>query len=498
VANTASEKLLISGLARYPDSFFEYIQYLDVDDFSHQKTRMTFESMRSLFLEKEAEKISKAKLVSEAKALGHGNYLSVIDDGKWLDEVLSEVVTIQEIGQHFLEVKRQSLIKKYMQASQDVRDYLRNTSDSLSDIISKVEDTVVSKVTMLDRGERAIKYLTEDARKRIESLAKDPGHVGLDIGYPIWQSRVGQIRNGSITFVVGTTGSGKSQFGLRAALTTAHKLHLPVLILDSELNENDQLVRLVAMLAKIPYEIIETGYWTLTESELRAEGVTDQAELDRIKEYKNRLQDDRYWQIVESLPIEYMSISGMGVKEVIPHIRRWLLTKVKPTKEAKHPQCLIVYDYIKLATVDEISGGRIAEWQMHGLNVAALHDLVTRYNVPCMAFGQTNNEIDEGIKCVAGGKRISENVTSVSYFKRKNDDERAFDSNGSHLSRIFKARYGRGTPNAYINFDVDLSFGEFRELAVGTVNFNEERRRRMQQQRNAASRRGGDDDDDET
>lgn len=495
MVNVASEKLLISGLLRHQDSFFEYTQYLDLDDFSSQPARMTYESLRSLFLNKEADKISKAKLVSEAKSLGHGNYVSVVDDGAWLDEVLAESITVQELGQHFLEVKRHSLIKKYTNATRDVHKYLQSTSDSLSQIITRVEDSIVGQVTMLDRGETSIKLLTNDARSRIESLADDPGHLGLDIGYPIWQARVGQIRNGSITFVVGTTGSGKSQLGLRAGLTTAHKLRLPVLLLDSELNSNDQLVRVVAMLAKIPYEIIETGYWKLSEAELRSEGITDQAELDKIKEYGSRLKDDRFWQIAESLPIDYMSVSGLGVQEAIPHIRRWLLTKVKPDRSAKHPQCLIVYDYIKLATLDEIGGGRVAEWQMHGLNVAALHDLITKYNVPCIAFGQTNNEIDEGIKCVAGGKRISENVTSVSYFKRKTEDERAFDSNGSHLAKIFKARYGRGTPNSYINFNVDLSCGNFRELALGTVNFNEARRRRLEQQRN--SRRNNNSDADE-
>jgi hypothetical protein len=102
-----------------------------------------------------------------------------------------------------------------------------------------------------------------------------------------------------------------------------------------------------------------------------------------------------------------------------------------------------------------------------------------QYNIAGLAFGQTNNEVDDGIQCVAGGKRISENVTSVSYLKRKSDDERAFDGVGSHFIRVFVTRYGAGTPVGQINLEADLSCGDFKEIGISTVNFNEERQKRL-------------------
>ena len=77
--------------------------------------------------------------------------------------------------------------------------------------------------------------------------------------------------------------------------------------------------------------------------------------------------------------------------------------------------------------------------------------------------------MDDGIKCVAGGKRISENVDSVTYFKRKSEQERTSDGQGTHMCKIFKSRFGRGLWNSYVNFDVDLRFGEFTELDIGQV-----------------------------
>ena len=482
MSNVAAEKVFLAGIVKHPGKLFEFVEYLDEDDFQHSATRMTFEAARSLVIDKEAEKITKAKLVAEAKALGHHNFLSATRNGEWLDEVFAEEVTEFEVDNHFLEVKRQSLKQKYTETFLELRDYLSSTDDPLSIMIGKVENEIVSKVNIIDKGEHAIEDMREGFWDFIDSIADDPGHMGLDLGYPLWQERIGQIRNGAITFLVGTTGSGKSQFGMKAAVIAARK-KLPVLYLDSELNKQDQWIRIAAMLTKVPSEYVETGFWRMSDRELLENGVTDPTKRDEIMAYGKRIRDPRVREVVDSMPIFYQSISGLSVPDVLPHIRRWLLTHVKPDRETRVPQCLIVYDYIKLSMTNEISRGVLQEWQQHGLHIAQLHDFVNKYNVPLIGFGQTNNEIDEGIKCVAGGKRISENVDSVSYFKRKTDQERGQDGSGTHMMKIFKSRYGKGLWGSYVNFGADLSHGFFEELNLGSVQSQQDD--------------GGDDDDDE-
>jgi hypothetical protein len=153
-----------------------------------------------------------------------------------------------------------------------------------------------------------------------------------------------------------------------------------------------------------------------------------------------------------------------------------------------------VLDYIKLATLDDVRRG-VAEWQQHGVNVATLHNMMKKYNVPCLAFGQTNNELDEGFKCIAGGKRISENVTSISYLKKKTVDERSFDGDGTHLMKVFGTRYGPGTGDTHINFDVDLSCGDFQEIGLSGVNISAERARRLEEWKSGKKKKNDDDED---
>jgi replicative DNA helicase len=492
MSNIAAEKILLAGLAAHPDKVFEYVEYLGEDDFTHAATSVTYQALRSLIITKESKTVTKAKLVAEAKSLGHENYLSITKNGQWLDEMLAERVSLPEVDNYFQAVKRQTILSSYAKSFSDMKDYVTTTQDPLLKVIGNVEESILGNVFLLDRGENQMVPLNKDIWAFIENLADNPGHVGIDVGYPSWQERVGQIRNGAITFVAATAKAGKSQFALRVALSAAYKHNLPVLLCDSELNHNDQRIRLAGMIAKVPYQYIETGFWKLSPDQLKSKGITDEKVILEIQEAGKRLKDPELRRRVDALPIHYQSISGMDMKEVIPHIRRWLLSTVKPDRKTMTPQCLIVYDYIKLARLDEVIKGA-AEWQQHGINVAMLHDLMKKYNVPCLAFGQTNNELDDGFKCIAGGKRISENVTSISYLKRKTDDELSFDSAGSHYIKIFGARYGAAVHGGHINFDADLSIGQFTEIGVSAINFNAERQRRLEAWRN----RGQEDDDED-
>lgn len=478
MANNSAEKLLLAGFIRNPSKFFDVCNYLDEEDFNSESTKITFDAIKNLLLTKQIDKISKQKLIAEATSLGHTNYISATKNGVWLDELFKEVVSEEEVGQNFLEVKRHSLIAGYLNSIDEAKQYLKSTSDPISKIISGVEDKIISKFNILDKGEKAIRNLTQDIWKHIDSMADQPGNLGIDLGFPIWQSAIGQVRNKSLTFVAATAKAGKSQLALKIAAIVARKYNIPVILVDSELNAEDQQTRLVGMLAEVPFNYIENGYWKLSENELLAKGI----EPDRVRtilEYGVRMRDQHLRDVVSALPIDYQSISGMDISEVIPHMRRWILTKVKPDKTAKHPQCLIIHDYIKLASTAELKKG-IAEWQLHGINVAALHDFIKEFNVPAIAFGQTNNELDNGFKCIAGGKRISENASSISYLKAKTSEEKNIDSNGSHIMKVFGARYGSSLgPDGYININADLSIGKFFEVGLGKINFEEEKKKRL-------------------
>jgi replicative DNA helicase len=497
MSNQAAEKLLLSSFVRYPQTFFNFVNYLSEDDFMSLGHKYIFQALKSLYLEDASERVSKLKLISKAKSLGFDNFMAITKDGQTIDGILAENLPEEECITYFQVVKRETIKRKYIDVADDVKGYINNTTDSAVKIIDSVEQRLIDVSRELNTSDAAIIPIGEHAQETIMSFSENPGHLGWDLGFPVWQHKIGQIRNGSITFVVAPPKQGKSQFGLKNALTVAFKFRCPVLLVDTELKKKDQIVRLIGMLANVPYEILETGFWKLSPDELKARNIPE-SRWAEFAEYKKRMEDPVLWEKVSKMPISYLEASGLGVEEVLPKLRRWILTQAKPSKDAKFPQCLIVYDYIKLATLDELRGGKLAEWQLHGLNVAALHDFVNKWNVPMLLFGQTNREMNYSTDCVAGAKRIIDNVSSISLLKRKDEDEKAMDPNGNYFLMPLETRYGAGMHNGgHINISFNPGMGDFSEIGISTLDFKAEKLRRLNEWKNKRRRDHHDDDDDD-
>ena len=144
-------------------------------------------------------------------------------------------------------------------------------------------------------------------------------------------------------------------------------------------------------------------------------------------------------------------------------IRQWIMRYTSIDKDAKVPQAFLVYDYIKLATVDEMKAG-LQEYQILGLSVGKLHDFCNKYNIPCLTFGQTNRDTERHINCIAGSKRLVELADSISILFKKNDEDRLLDPSGTHGFAVVATREGEETEGGYISFKFDRSMGYMEEL----------------------------------
>lgn len=499
MANLAAEKLLLACFARHPDTFYSHQSFLTDDDFLGTPHKIIFQSMKRLYLDQAIERLSKMKIISAAKEIGCDNFMSITKDGKVIDEILAEHPSSEECLLHLQAVKKETIKRAYLEASDEVRQYISTTTDPAMKMVDSIEQKLIDVSKRLNNDDAQIISLGQDAETIITDLANNPGHLGWDLGFPVWQSKIGQVRNGSITFIVGTAKSGKSQLGMRNGLYVAHKHRAPVLLVDTELKKRDQIVRLVGMMAGVPYEILETGFWRLEDDKWQSMNLKPEL-IVALTEYRRRMNDPILWQKARGLPFSYLEASGMGVEEVIPKLRRWVMTTAKPDKTSKFPQCLIVYDYIKLATFDELRGGKIAEWQLHGLNMAAMHDFVNHWNLPMIALGQTNNTIGYDIKMVAGAKRIIDNVSSVSLIHRKDSEQKAMDPNGNYFIMPLVTRFGAGMEKGHINIAFNPEIGDFAELGLSAVDFREEQKKRLEKWKedkgkSHSRRKKGDDED---
>lgn len=180
---------------------------------------------------------------------------------------------------------------------------------------------------------------------------------------------------------------------------------------------------------------------------------------------RSTIEDKKIWSDFKQRPIFYKKMTGMTAREMVPFMRRWVMQHAGLDNQSRSARCLIIWDYIKLARVDEVQKMGVGAHDVLGDACMALHDFAEEFNLPILAFGQTNRQLDIDLNMIAGAKKIVELVDSISLFRRKDPDDLMVDPQGTHELHQLASRYGKGV-STYINVQADLGIGKFKELGV--------------------------------
>ena len=171
------------------------------------------------------------------------------------------------------------------------------------------------------------------------------------------------------------------------------------------------------------------------------------------------------WADFKSRKLYYKKMTGMTAREMLPFLRRWVMQHVGIDSQTRQARCLIVWDYIKLSRIDEVIKMGVGAHDILGDTCSALHDFAEDFNLPILAFGQTNRVMDKDLSMIAGAKKIVELVDSISLFHKKDATDLVQSPEGTHEMHNLASRYGKGL-STHVNIDADLSIGKFTELGI--------------------------------
>lgn len=462
--NRSAERILLASIMKFPTKYFQYEPFLSIEDFSSSTHQEIFRVLQSIYSSGIDTVIDSSKINAHAEHLGISDFDDITNNCQITNDMLESSVTIDDADEYFKLVKRSHLIDKLSKDCTELKDYVENTTDSVNTIIDKTQEKILSNVnTLAGRNDGVIK-LSDGMWSLIDSYADNPGEPGLDIGLPIFQKAIGGITNGTMTFIAATQKTGKSFFGLYAALYVAKKYNIPVLYCDSEMTEEEQQNRACAAFMKIPFDEIRGGLWGQDYNTLLGMGV-DPDDAERLVSYRDVITDQQLREEFDKLPIYYYSINGKTVKTALPFLRQWAMQYRKPCPGDKVPNCLIIWDYIKLNSAEEIQGN-IKDYQAIGFTCGTLKNFASEYCLPILTFGQTNRERERGFKQVAGSNKIVELSSSISLLYKKSASDRMNDPDGNCGLEVWASRNGPGLGNAHINLDFRHEICSIKELDI--------------------------------
>lgn len=440
-----AERAVLSILMKEPQLLYEIDDVLSEQDFTNSGAQVIYRSIKDIVLADREAKVDNYTLISHAEKNGIDNFLSLTHNGELLEAITNTNVNSSSLGRHVNVIKTMSVKRNTIGMLDDLKDGIEEFSGDAVDLKNMVEDRVFREMRAIQSGDEDIVRVDDGFEKTINDFAEYNKIIGLDVGMPRWQRDCGGIRNGTVTGVFARAKTGKSQFSAWCGAQAGIFQQLPTLYLDTELQLRDQQMRLCSILSGIPFNEVEAGTWK-----------ADKKKVEKIKESFGLVKDS---------PFYYKNIAGRSVNHVIPVIRKFYHKFVGESK-GDDIKCLVIYDYIKLMSMNDIKNAQ--EWQVLGFLLSAIHDVAAQLNIPILALGQLNREAlkMDNEYTVSGSDRIVHNLDSLTIFRQKKKEEIDADgeARGTHIFKVPIARKGPGHPDGdHINVTFLKDRGQFKE-----------------------------------
>lgn len=460
-ANIASERAVLSGVIKFgKDAFVEVAHIIDESTFTVDYNKVVFKCL-SKSLESDT-RIDLSSILSSATQLGLNEFVEKPSVLKHIRSLMEFPILLENVHHHGKIIRRLQIVREIQN---DLREVYRELSEidgteGISSIFA-IPETHLQKIALKyirdDNNQPAL--IKEGLTEYIQNLRDNPNKApGISSGYNSWDKAIGGgLRRKCVDLIGARSKAGKSVLADNITLHVAGKNKIPVLMLDTEMNNEDHWNRLLGNLSGIPMDTIVKGEFA------------DNEMLDsKIKMANSYIQD---------MPYHYINVSGKSFDEILGIARRWLLKEVGYDENGRMKDCLIIYDYLKLMTSSSINGN-MAEFQALGFQITQLHNFCVEYDCPCLSFVQLNRDglTKEGEDAISGSDRLIWLCTSFSIFKVKTADEIITDGLKCGNRKLIPvvSRHGPGTgDDGYICMQMTGDVAKIEEL--GTVKYAKQR-----------------------
>lgn len=438
LCDPAAERAVLAGICTYGEA-----AYLDIADIV-QETSFTIDSNSIIFkclktlCESHQSTIDIASIYSTAQELGLSHVLSKKEETQHLKAIMDFPVSLDNVRRFAAKIRKLEiarLLRKQLEQTQDkILEVTGN--EPISSIIGIAEDSIFNFTSLLndtDTGPEKIGSSIDEYVKGLEENKVD--QIGIPTGFPIYDQAIGGgLRKGTINVIGARPKTGKTLLSDNMGKNIA-ALGIPVLNMDTEMNKEDHIHRLLAMMSEIEINAIETGKFADSP--------------DKRNKISKAVEN------LKAMKLYHKSIAGKPFEDQLAIMRRWLVKEVGLNDDGTAKDCVIFYDYLKLMDSAGISQD-LKEYQVLGFMMTSLHNFAVRYKVPIVAFIQLNRDgiTKESTDSASGSDRIIWLCSNFSIFKRKSDEEIAEDGadNGNRKLIPVISRHGGGLDdNDYIN-----------------------------------------------
>ncbi len=343
------------------------------------------------------EVLNNDKAKKSVDELGGLEYLTILEESN---------IPSDNLGIFIEKVKQSYTRRSLLSISEEVQSFMLSDKAEIlnpSELIGYVEDKVTNLAVTTSNSQEVYK-MGECTEEVLAERAEHPAQVpGLEVGWTEYDRITNGGQPGDLIIICAPSKTGKSVTLTNWATNISIRDGIPILYMDTEMNEREQEDRILANLTGIPHSEIVSGMYVMdTVAGAAAEKV------ERLKAARKELQLGNYYHI-------YMPLFTI---EKVTGLARKFATQMGIKA--------LFFDYIKIPS-NQSDFRSIQEYQALGFFTSGLKDLAGTLKIPVFSACQTNRndlKTDEPDATDIGGSyRILQLASKLMFLYNKSDEK---------------------------------------------------------------------------
>jgi replicative DNA helicase len=357
------------------------------------------------------EVLSNDKAKRSVEELGGLEYLTILEESNVPPDNLK--VFIDKVKQSYT---RRSLLS----ISKDVQEFILsddantlNPSELIGFVESKVNDLAITNTSSVE-----VYKMGSDTERVLAERAEHPAQIpGIEVGWEEYDRLTNGAQPGDLIIICAPSKTGKSVMLTNWATNISIFDGIPILYMDTEMNEREQEDRILANLTGIPHKEIVSGMYVMdTAFGLAAE------KISKLKKAREQLELGNYYHV-------YMP---MFTIEKVTALARKFATQMNIKA--------LFFDYIKIPS-NQGNFKSIQEYQALGFFTSGLKDLAGTLKIPVFSACQANrNDLkteEPDANDIGGSYRILQLASKLMFLYNKSDERIAKDGFNNGNQQLF-------------------------------------------------------------
>ena len=355
-----AEQAVLSSMLFDKEALGTCYEGLIGDDFYRVNHKYIFEAMTSLY----AENIG-VDIITLKNKLETAGTFNQIGGMQYLTELVGTFSTSANIKNYIKIVKDKSILRKLIQASNDIQALSYDGKDEIDEIVDKAEKSIFS--ISQNQGEDSFSHVRQvllTTVDRIESIYHSKSKItGIPTGFNDFDNRTAGLQASDLILIAARPSMGKTAFALNIAQHASVREKIPTAIFSLEMSKEQLVNRLLCAEAMVDAQRMRTG-------DLQGE------DWAKIVEAVGPLSDANLY--IDDTP-------GISTIELRAKCRRLKM---------EHGLGLIVIDYLQLMSAG--GGGRQDSRQQEISDISrSLKAIAREMDAPVIALSQLSRACEQ-------------------------------------------------------------------------------------------------------